>query len=375
MFANKRILTVDDSATIRVFLATLLKAQGAEVDEASTGQQALTLDSRKYDLILLDLMLPDMDGIQVLASMRAQNDKSTIVMLTGVGGIKSAITAVQQGADGYIEKQDLSVNGDRTEFFYALQQAFERREGIQAQKQLQEVRADFYSMVTHDLRNPTGVILLSLSMLLEEEAGPLSSQQKEFLVMARDSANKLLGLINDYLDFAKINAGYLRLDVREAELRSVVEASARLANLQARSRQQQLVLDLPPAPVYAQVDAERLKQVLDNLISNAIKYTPKGGSITISLSAANDQVTLQVSDTGCGIPPSQQAALFAKYYRVPGQTTRSVNGTGLGLLIVREIVRAHGGTVSVESQGLPGKGSTFTVRIPWRRESTSAAVQ
>jgi len=172
-FHLKRVLTVDDSVTIRAFLSSLLSAHGAQVLEAENGREAMALcdSDRKFDLIILDLLLPDVDGIQVLKYIRERDDESTIVMLTGMGGIKSAIAAVQQGADGYIEKRDLSVGGDFTEFFYALQQALQHRAGLVAQKQLHKVRADFYSMVTHDLRNPASAAVLAIKLLLEGQSG------------------------------------------------------------------------------------------------------------------------------------------------------------------------------------------------------------
>jgi signal transduction histidine kinase len=212
-------------------------------------------------------------------------------------------------------------------------------------------------------------------MLLDGVVSPPTPAQQELLSIAKTAADKLLNLINDYLDFAKIDAGYLRLDLGEAELRGIVEASAHIAGPQVNAKRQTFALDLPPDPVPAHADAERLKQVLDNLISNAIKYTPEGGHITVQLCVEDEhpigykQAVFRVSDTGRGIPPEQLPALFTKYHRVPGETTRGIHGTGLGLLIVKEIVEAHGGTVSAESEGVPGKGSTFTVRIPLKREA------
>jgi signal transduction histidine kinase len=368
MFTNKRMLTIDDSTTIRVFLRNLLEQQGAIVDEASSGRAGLALcaSGQHYDMVLLDLLLPDMDGLQVLKCYRETNTETAVVMLTGTGGIKSAMAAVRQGADGYIEKQDLSLGGDCSEFFYALDQALQHRAGINAMWQLSEVKADFYSMVTHDLRNPAGAVMLSLSLLLEDQVGPLSEEQREFISMALESAKKLLALINDYLDFAKIDAGYLRLELGVADLVDVVRASVRSATLQAHARQQSLTVDLPAEPVHARVDAERLKQVLDNLVSNAIKYAPEGGDIRVQTCVEGDSVVLRVSDTGNGIPPEHLPALFTKYHRVPGANTRFIKGTGLGLLIVKEIVEAHGGTVRAESPGIPGAGATFTVEIPRR---------
>ncbi len=366
MFQGKRILTVDDSITIRAFLQRLLSEQGATVDAATTGEEALAYCrlGHKYDLIILDLLLPDTDGIEVLREIRQTNDESAIVMLTGVGGVKSAITAVQHGADGYLEKHDLNVGGDHAEFFYALTQALQRRAGLVAQKQLSQVRADFYSMVTHDMRNPASATLMALDLLLSDYAESLTPQQIELLTMARDASRKLLSLINDYLDFAKIEAGYLKLERQNVDLRGVIEEGVRLGLVQAQSKNQTVTLDLPPQPVYASVDPERIRQVVDNLLSNAVKYTPEGGQITVRLRAEEKFAALRISDTGQGISPAQMEVLFTKYQRLPGETARRIRGTGLGLFIVKQTVEAHGGTVWAESEGIPGKGSTFVVKLP-----------
>ncbi len=366
MFEGKRILTVDDSLTIRAFLQRLLTERGAVVDAAVTGEEALAYCrlGRKYDLIILDLLLPDTDGIEILRQIRATDDESAIVMLTGMGGVKSAITAVQHGADGYIEKHDLNVGGDHAEFFYALGQALQRRAGLVAQKQLHQVRADFYSMVTHDMRNPAAAAVMILNLLLEDYADSLTPAQLELITMASDASRKLLSLINDYLDFAKIEAGYLKLDCQNADLRTMVEAGLKLGRMQAQSKNQTVTVDLPASPVYVYVDVERIKQVIDNLMSNAVKYTPDGGQITVQLRPEGKFAVLRVSDTGQGISKAQMEVLFTKYHRLPGETARRIQGTGLGLFIVKQTVEAHGGTVAAESEGLPGKGSTFIVKLP-----------
>ncbi len=368
MLSGKRILIVDDSATVRKFLRTLLARDGVEVmDEASTGEETIRLvNSRpEYDLLLLDLILPDTDGIQVLRQVRKINQRCAVVVITGAGGIKTATLAVRQGADGYIGKQDLTFGNDPSDFLFALEQALERREGLIAQKELEAFKAEFYSMITHDLRSPTGSVLLCAEMLLRGDAGPLTPEQTEVVTIAGNSARKLLNLINNYLDYAKIDAGFLRLEVGEVDLRSLVQNGAQFARIQANAKDVSLTLDLPDHPILAQADGERLKQVLDNLISNSIKYTPPGGQITVQLSddLARAQAVFRISDTGYGIPADQLPDLFTRYHRAPGQATRSAPGTGLGLLIVKEIVGAHGGTVSVQSEGL-GQGTTFLVTLP-----------
>lgn len=365
-FENRRVLTVDDSRAVRIFLSEVLAGHGAYVDEAATGAEALERCSQAegYDLILLDLHLPDIDGIEVLRKIREGDDETPVVMLTGSGGVNSATAAVRQGADGYIEKQHLDVASDEGAFLYALGQAVEHRAGHVAQRQLQEMKADFYSMVTHDLRNPAGNVWGIVRMLLSGKAGPLSPRQEQLLTLAQTSAGRLVGLIDDYLDFATIDAGFLRLDVRDAELTEVVRASVGQAGPQAEVRQQTLRVTLPESPVPARVDPDKLGQVLDNLVSNAIKYTPDGGHIHVSLETRGEEAVFRIRDDGKGILPEQQPALFARYQRVRGEATRGIRGTGLGLLIVKEIVEAHGGTVRVESDGVPGRGTTFVVTVP-----------
>lgn len=374
MLKDKYVLIIDDSDTIRTYLYNVLTQREALVDGASTGQDGLAKCTRQtYDLILLDLFLPDTDGIEVLKVIRETNDTSTIVMITGYGDIKTAIAAVQSGADGYIEKQDItSTLQDHVEFVYSLKRAMEFRAGLVAQKQLEQLRADFYAMVTHDLRNPTGLILMATGMLLNELDDPLSIQQHKLLSMIDNAANRLVRLITNYLDFAKIDAGYLRLDWGDVELLQVVETSVRFAQLQTQAKEQTLLLDVPSEPVYAWADGERLKQVLDNLLSNAIKYTQEGGQIMLQLRVEEGQAVFRVSDTGSGIPPEHLNGLFAKYHRVPGTTTRGILGTGLGLLIVKEIIEEHGGSVEVASEGIPGKGTTFTIRFPLQPDRSTA---
>jgi CheY-like chemotaxis protein len=158
MLADKRVLVVDDSSVVPGFLKKLLTIGGAQVDEDTDGQERLARAraGTPYDLILLDLAMPDMDGIEVLKQTRIENDTTAIVMVTGVGGVKSAVAAVRVGADGYIEEQDISASDDRVEFQFGLEQAIKHRAGLVAQMQLQELKTDSYSMITHDLRSPAG---------------------------------------------------------------------------------------------------------------------------------------------------------------------------------------------------------------------------
>jgi DNA-binding response OmpR family regulator len=180
--AGKRILAVDDSPTVLTFLKSMLDEQGAHVAVAENGAQGLALHQSEgpFDLVLLDLLLPDLHGVELLQRMRASDKGSSIVMLTGYGEVRTAIAAVQSGADGYIQKEDLPANGDSEEFVYNLEQAMHRRQGIVAQAELERVKADFCAMVAHDMRNPTNTISIALEVL--EDSGNIGVNLGELSV-------------------------------------------------------------------------------------------------------------------------------------------------------------------------------------------------
>ncbi len=364
---DKRVLTIDDSLTMRNFLTRLLTRRGAMVDQAENGETGLARvhdAETPYDLVLLDLVLPDLNGLSVLQRLRGMDEKCTVVILTGEGGVKSAIAAVREGADGYIEKQTLVQGDDYAEFFYGLEQAMEHRAGIITKKQLDSIKADFYAMITHDLRNPVSTIIMGLDMVLTDAEESLTPSQRQVLDLVNEAAHKAMRLINDYLDYAKIDAGYLKLNRRSVDLREIVRESARLAQVQAEAKNQTLHIELPDEPLIADADPERMKQVLDNLLSNAIKYTPEGGDIWLRLYAEGFEAVFEIEDNGIGIPNELLPSIFAKYHRVPGRSRKHIHGTGLGLLIVKEIVKEHGGEVQAFSEGIPGRGAKFVVRIP-----------
>ncbi len=365
MLEGRRILAIDDDALVREYLRIVLSRHHAEVTVAATGKEGLDRCAApdSFDLILLDLVLPDLDGVEVLKRIREHDQKVTIVILTAAGNVRVALDATRHGADAYVRKQNLALGSDPAELIYNLEQAGERRAGLVAQQQLEQMRADLYAIITHDLRNPTSCIQTSAEMLLNGDYGPLTSDQTELVEIIANSAVKMSTLINDYLEFARIDAGFLKLSRETADLRALVQASLSTSQLQIRAKGQTLITDLPQEPLWGDVDSERFVQVVDNLLTNAIKYTPNGGTITVRLQRSNDADELCVSDTGIGIPQKYLPLLFAKYQRVPGEAMRGIPGTGLGLLIVKEIVEAHGGTITATSEG-EGKGSTFTLRLP-----------
>ena len=362
---SRRILSVDPADGIGDFLLEVLAPSGGTIVRARTAVEAraAAASGGAFDLVILDVVLPDEEGVGLLRDLRREDDDCVIVVLTGGGGGRLVTDCVRAGADAFLEKQHLSATGENLYLRHALEQAAEHRSGVIARRRLEVMKTDFYSMVTHDLRNPAGSVLVALRLLQGGKPGALTPQQAQLVDLAHRSASKFVSLINDYLDFAKIDAGYLRLDRADMDLMESVRSSAEMARAQWELKGQ--VLEIAgPATLAMRGDRSKLEQVFDNLISNAIKYTPDGGRVGLSVTLRDGKAVLEVRDSGVGIAPAQVGLLFTKYHRVPGETTQRVSGTGLGLLIVKEIVEAHGGTVEARSTGVPGEGTTFTVQLP-----------
>jgi len=360
----KRVLTVDDSSLIRSALRGIFQDADIALEEARGGLEALQKleEIGKYDLILLDVLMPDLSGLEVLEQIRAKSFDLVVVMLTSSDDLGTAIRAIRQGADGYLQKNDLLMRSDHTDFFYALEQAMNYRGGLIAQQQLEQLKKDLYSMVTHDLRNPANVISMTLELLLEGVVGPLTDTQREQLTLADEAAQKLVRLVSDYLDYAKIDEGYFTLEPSRVNLVEVIGSCVRQAAVLAQARGQTLTSSLPESLVLS-ADLTRIKQTLDNLLSNAVKYTQEGGKIEVRLSSEGHYARVCVQDDGQGISSEGLKTLFGKFQRLPGEGRRT-QGTGLGLLICKTIVEAHGGKIWAESRGVPGEGSSFILELP-----------
>ncbi len=225
-------------------------------------------------------------------------------------------------------------------------------------KQVDRLKNEFVHMVSHDLRSPLTAILGYMDLL--ERVGPVNEQQGEFIKRVQASVQNITALVNGLLDLGRIEAGFD--SQRElVPLEGVIRFALETLNGQITDKHLNLHLNLPTDIIQVQGNPIRLRQMLDNLIGNAIKYTPEDGDITIELGVQSEQVILRISDTGPGIPPADQPHVFEKFYRA-SNVPKGVGGSGLGLAIVQSIVDSHQGRVWVES--LLGKGSTFTVVLP-----------
>lgn len=242
-------------------------------------------------------------------------------------------------------------------------------EDITLFKQLDQMKSDFVNMVAHELRSPLVSVRQLNSVLLEGMAGPLAEKQEDFVRRGTKKIDALLELINDLLDVAKLEAGRLVQKRVAVDLSEKIEDMALLLQLRAKKQGIELTYSCENLrPVMA--DPKNIEEVLNNLLTNAINYSPEGGKVTVTARGVGDFVEIKVSDTGVGIAPEELAKIFYKFYRVKHPKTRQVTGTGLGLSIVKGIVEAYHGSIQVES--VPDQGTTFTVLLPAAEEASGA---
>ena len=225
-------------------------------------------------------------------------------------------------------------------------------------RHLDEVKTGLISTVSHELKTPLTSIRLAIHVLLNEKLGPLSPQQMELLVTAREDSDRLYRVIEDLLDISRIESGQAEIKLQPVNVEELVLQAT--DKMRAAFLDRKITLDLELAPDVPRVlaDPTRLQLVFDNLLSNALKYTRMGGQVTITARPEDSMVRFAVEDTGIGIAPEFLPRIFEKFFRVPGQEQIS---SGLGLTIAKEIVEAHGGTINVASE--PGKGTKFTFTV------------
>jgi len=237
-------------------------------------------------------------------------------------------------------------------------------EDVTDQRRLMRLRTEFVSTVSHELRTPLTSIRGSLGLMRGGVAGELTPELSGLTTIAYENCDRLLKLINDLLDIQKLEAGKISIYMESHDLRTLLESIAGANQGYAREYDVQLLLDQPLDAITVSVDAERFAQVLSNLISNAIKYSPTNEEVHISVTRKGDEVEIAVSDRGEGVPEEFRQRIFDKFARADGSDSRHTSGSGLGLTIARSLVEAMGGRLYFESQ--QGLGSTFYVALPIR---------
>ena len=285
------------------------------------------------------------------------------------------VAALVQKAEPQVEV--VEYHTDRRLFFKEISQPVQRADGvllgrlflyldITREKEIDQAKTEFISIASHELRTPMTSIKGSLDLLLGGFAGELAGETRELLVIAQSGCERLIRLINDILDLSKIEAGRMQLRLQPMSLFDSVQRSARTIKAYADSFQVKLAIDCPQPLPDVLGDRDRMDQVVTNLLGNAVKFSPAGETVTVSLRQVESALECRVIDKGPGIPPDQRERIFGKFQQMEGQSGKK-GGTGLGLAIARALVQEHGGRISVESE--VGRGSQFIFRIPLSPET------
>src|SRR6266480_2546787 len=400
-----KVLVVDDELSVVVTIKAILQLDGYNVSTTTSGVQAREMvRDTEYDLVLTDLRLEDGDGLDVLKAVRERHPETITIMLTGYASLESAIQALRAGAYDYLVKpseveelrstvargierrrlgQELRMrvaeleraNKEIADINSSLQLRIDEataqlKERYEQLKELDRMKSQFLSIASHELKTPitamSGFLQVALRRVrrLTEGAGdaPVAEGLRgitEQLEVVYRQTTKLARLVDELLDVSRIQTGRIEFRYGDVDIGELANEVA--TRMQLTTTTHSISVTRDSASVVT-ADRDHLEQVLNNLLTNAIKYSPTGGAITIEVRPDDGGVRLSVTDQGIGIPEKELDAIFGLFYRSPDRAARDAAGMGLGLYISREIVVRHGGRIWAESGG--AKGSTFFVVLP-----------
>ncbi|WP_300463607.1 response regulator [Desulfobacula sp.] len=480
IFFQPRVLVVDDEVRIQKACKRLLTEEGCDVEVAENGINGLKmLEEKHFDIILLDLMMPGMSGLDVLTDVKAHHPDTVVIVVTGYATLEHSIETMKKGAFDFLSKpfspEELRlVIGKAIEFLRTLQdiateksrmrvmintlsdgvlttdnqkrialanpaflkaigcrntsvlghhvsefitdprlldmidQAINQPEStfaeitdeitmpfskesegdviigvrclpfrdrlnrnlgsitllhdITALKKVDQLKSDFVSMVAHEIKSPLNSVLMQLNVILDGLAGDLTEKQKELLQRSSDRIKSLTTLSTELLDLSKIESGLINQDREDLDLVKLIADQVAGYQEKAGSKSIDLIMKETLTEIRMMGNRTNIEEVVSNLISNAIRYTPEDGQITVWACEKTDCAVINVLDTGLGIPAKDVDHIFDRFFRVKNEKTRYINGTGLGLAIVKSIVEAHHGSIEVESE--VDQGTCFSVYFP-----------
>ena len=474
-----KILVVDDEKRIRDGCRAVLTGEGYEVACAEIGKLGLQMINREhYDIILLDLMMPGMSGLDILPEVKEDHPDTVVIVITGYATVEHSIEAMKAGAFDFISKpfspkklkvvvskaiehmralKDIATENsrmrglinrlsagvmatDNRERIVLANPAFRNMMNYQGKniigrpaksiidnpklmdmidkalamdadesaeltdeilmgddtvsektvlnvrsapfrdrtgsnlgtitvlhditvlKKMDQMKSDFVSLVSHEIRSPMNSVLMQLKVIMDGLAGQTTEKQREILDRASQKINSLVDMASELLDLSKIESGLITLVKENIQFKELLQDQIDFHSETARAKQIVIHFDGPADLPPVQASRQNMEEVVSNLITNAINYTPEGGEIHVSATIENGYLCIVVADTGFGIPAEDLERIFSRFFRVKNEKTRYITGTGLGLPIVKSIVEAHQGTIDVEST--LGKGSVFRVYIP-----------
>ena len=365
---KKKILIVDDIPSNIQILAEAMR-KDYQIIFATKGEEALKIakaDQPPY-LILLDIMLPDIDGYTVCRHLKNENKTRDIpiIFITAKSEETDETKGFEYGGVDYIIKPfSIPIVKARVQTHLELKKRRDMLKEMEDRlEQLNQTKNKFLGIAAHDLRSPLGSVRGFSRLLIEELDGQLSSDQQEFLDIISQQSKHMLALVDDLLDVAVIESGKLDLRIRKDSVIEMVEKRIRLFQHKINKKGIDITTHFDNIPIIA-FDRTRIAQVMDNLLSNAVKFSPESGKIIVQVLKLEDRIRIDVIDEGPGIPLEHQPHIFGAFQKFRKKHAGSEKSTGLGLSIVKRIVEAHDGNIRVLSE--PGKGTTMSFTLPIR---------
>ena len=363
---QRRILVVDDDDGLRAGLAIGLKRDGYTVQLAGDGHEAIEkLAAMDFDLILLDLHLPGtINGLSLLNTIRAERSPLNlpVIIISGSSDSANIVTALRDGANDYVVKPfDASTVRARVRTQITL-------------KALKDVNDHFLRTASHDLKKPIMLMLdVASQVRLSAQSGkPMSADDQSALDLLIDTGKYMQQIIGELLDMGAIRAGHIHLRKQSTDFGAIVRQAVAHNSGYAHGKGIELGLTFSPGLPHILADELRLLQVLDNLIGNAIKFSPPKTRITISTLIDGERIVCEVADEGPGLPAQDQARLFQPYQSLSNKPTGNEQSTGLGLAICKELIGLHQGEIGVRNNA--ARGATFWIRIPVKPASAHDAI-
>lgn len=365
---SSKILVVDDDRLNVRILCNILTGEGYSLATADSGENALlTYESFKPDLILLDVMMPGLNGFDTCRELRRRHGDTAcpVIFITAKNESDDVVEGLNAGGVDYLPKPFRAKEAlARIRIHLVNRHLIEQQKSLVAQlSKANTAKNKFLGMAAHDLRNPLASIRGLSEFLRDGVVGPMPAEQLDLINTIHDASQSMLRMVNELLDVATIESGVLKVGRERRNLTEIIEKSVYLENIEAAKKNTRIHFT-PAAGLSANLDVDgaKIKQVVDNLLSNAVKYSPPGSSIRVLLSPTAGGWSFAVQDQGPGIPDNERDILFKDFGRLSAKPTGGEKSTGLGLAICRKIVEAHEGTITV--QNLPSGGCEFRVFLP-----------
>lgn len=379
-----RVLICDDEAGMRSGVARSLRDYtftvedlgervAFQVDPAESGEAALALiKAQRPDILLLDHKLPGISGLEVLEQI-GRIDGMVTVMITAYASLETAVAAIKQGAYDFLAKPFTPTDLKST-VRKAAESLILARQARKLAQERRQLRFEFIRVVAHELKSPLAAIEGYLQIIKNRSAGDDPRAYEHMVERCLVRAQGMRKLVMDLLDLTHIESGKKQRELKEIDVRELAVKAMETVAPDAAARRITLHLQSPDKLLMT-ADAGEIEIILNNLVSNAVKYNKDEGRVDVQLSADERTVTLKVADTGIGMTSEEASRLFEEFVRIKNDKTRNILGSGLGLSIVRKLARLYGGDARVESQA--GVGSTFTVTLQRysQAEAAPAAVK